>query len=421
LARAFSKTFSKTVSKTRALLLGCVVVSVVVGMAATREAAKRPVGWNAQTAAAYLDQREVWWASWPVAKRDQGTQCVSCHTQLPYALARPLLRGAMREQGLSAPEQQLLAGVTKRVEMWGQVEPFYKDASESRVYQARVAAYFALMRAANKIDPARWMRPPYAGPDPPLQDGARGSEAVLNAVILTSYSAQSGHLSATTRKAFENMWALQVKSGDDAGGWVWLNFHNTPWEGEGSAYQGAAFAALAAGMAPDGYANEGAIQPQLDLLRGYLRRKYASQLTMNKLVVLWASAKLPGVLTAAEQKALANEVFSAQQADGGWSLTEFGSWKRRDGTALVTKSDGVATGLAVVAMNAAGVAAGDKRIADAVAWLETHQDPAAGSGAGSWPGYSLNKQRDPASGVGRFMSDAATAYATLALETSARR
>jgi hypothetical protein len=197
------------------------------------------------------------------------------------------------------------------------------------------------------------------------------------------------------------MWALQVKSGDDAGGWVWLNFHNTPWEGEGSAYQGAAFAALAAGMAPDGYANEGAIQPQLDLLRGYLRRKYASQLTMNKLVVLWASAKLPGVLTAAEQKALANEVFSAQQADGGWSLTEFGSWKRRDGTALVTKSDGV--------------------IADAVAWLETHQDPAAGSGAGSWPGYSLNKQRDPASGVGRFMSDAATAYATLALETSARR
>ena len=404
-------------TQSKALLSSAALLSLLAGVAATRDAAKKPAAWDRRASAEYLDRREVWWQSWPHATRDQGTQCISCHTQVPYALARPLLRGAMQERGLSAPEQKMLADVTKRVELWSKVEPFYKDPAQTRTFAAREAVYNALMEAANRVNPMRWNGPPYLGPDPPLALEARGTEAVLNALVLASYDAEQGHLSDPARKAFDNAWALQLKSGDDAGGWVWLNFHNTPWEGEGSAFQGATLAALAVGMAPDDYRGAPAIQPQLNLLRGYLRRQYSAQPTMNKLVVLWASSKLSGLLTPEEQAALAKHVFALQQADGGWSMTSLGSWKRHDATPLETRGDGLATGLAVLAMEQAGLAANDPRLENGLAWLEKNQDPTEGF----WPAWSLNKQRDPKSDIGRFMTDAATAYATLALQNRKQR
>jgi squalene-hopene/tetraprenyl-beta-curcumene cyclase len=46
-------------------------------------------------------------------------------------------------------------------------------------------------------------------------------------------------------------------------------------------------------------------------------------------------------------------------------------------------------------------------------WLQQHQRT-----DGSWQADSLNARRDPNSGVGRFMSDAATGYAVMALKTA---
>jgi squalene-hopene/tetraprenyl-beta-curcumene cyclase len=46
-----------------------------------------------------------------------------------------------------------------------------------------------------------------------------------------------------------------------------------------------------------------------------------------------------------------------------------------------------------------------------VGWLAQHQQS-----DGTWAAASLNKQRDPASDPALFMTDAATAYAAMALE-----
>src|SRR5215469_1202689 len=69
-----------------------------------KTAASTNATWDKAAAAKYLDSREVWWQAWPPAQKDHETVCISCHTNVPYALARPLLRKSLGEQQPSEPE-----------------------------------------------------------------------------------------------------------------------------------------------------------------------------------------------------------------------------------------------------------------------------------------------------------------------------
>jgi squalene-hopene/tetraprenyl-beta-curcumene cyclase len=328
--------------------------------------------WDKKAAAAYLDERMSWWESWPSAARDHDTFCVSCHTAMPYALARPALRSALAEHGPSADESVFIDNISKRVKLWQDVEPFYSDAKNGA----------------------------------PKSVESRGTEAVLNALVLARYEAPA------TLDALRNMWALQLKAGDKRGSWIWLNFHNEPWEADDSAFWGASLAGIAAGWAPESYRKSAEVQQNVAMLADYLQREQQNQSTLNRAVALWASGKLPQLLKPEQRAAIVAEIAGKQRDDGGWSESSLviKEWKRRDGTAMEPGSDGYGTGLMVTALEQSDEASAKAAISKGLVWLEQHQDA-----SGAWLSTSMNKKRDPASDAGRFMSDSATAYSVMAL------
>jgi hypothetical protein len=193
-----------------------------------------------------------------------------------------------------------------------------------------------------------------------------------------------------------------------------LQFHNAPWEGD-SQFYGTALAAIAIGSAPGDYKSEPGVQAGLKLLRAYLQKNMETQTPVDRVVLLWASAKLPGLLTEAQQQAIIDRTLAKQQEDGGFSLASLvGAWKRKDNTLLDTRSDGYATGLVAFAFEQVAAPQVQPALKRAITWLSQNQDQKDGR----WPASSLNKQRELSSDAGLFMSDAATAYAVLALENA---
>ena len=335
--------------------------------------------WNPKLAEQYLDSRQKDWVAWPVAMAS-GVPCVSCHTGLPYLVARPALRHALGESGgPTLYEGVLVASMRATV--------VRKDANDL-----------------------------FQGLKGKIVDQVYGAQVVLSGLVLAMDDAQRGRLSPEAEKSLQRMWTLQIRSGADKGTWQWSDFDLDPWETADAAYYGAALGALATGIAPEGYQARAEIRENLAELKAYLHDGLKTQPLHNRLFLLWASAKLHDLLPESDRQAIVDEVWKKQQPDGGWTLESLGHWKKRADAPPTSGSNSYATAVVTFMIEQAGVGHTEAGIARGLAWLRTHQD----AQTGRWPADSMNHPHDAGSMPALFMSDAATGYATAALLAAER-
>jgi len=331
--------------------------------------------WNPQSAAEYLDSRQKAWFAWKPA-HGSGTfagPCLSCHTGLPYMLARPALRRKLGETSVTPFESGLLDAVRKRLHITSPAE--YAPGNRDTI-------------AAQKL----------------------GVETILSTLVLAMNDQGKGALSPDTERAFERLWALQIKEGEAKGAWHWNSFKLEPWEEPDSTFYGAALAALAVGVAPDSYQDRPAIREARIALVTYLRSHQATQPLHNRLILAWASTRMRGLLAKSDRKSILDETIAKQEPDGGWTTASLGPWVEHPGAPKAEGSDAYVTGVATYVLRRCGVAGSHPGVQRALAWLRGRQSP-----EGYWNAQSMNKSYPAGSMQLEFMRDAATGFAALAL------
>ena len=334
--------------------------------------------WNKRLAAGYLDSRQEEWFQWPRAAAPGGP-CVSCHTGVTYLLARPALRRALGEKEATPYETGLVTGLRSRLP---QNESMFRPASD----------------------------------EPKIRQNA-AVEAVLCALSLTMAETTDPTPGAETVNALDRMWSLQVREGAANGAWPWFDLDRDPWETAEATFYGAVLGGLAAGHAPASYRDQPEVRERIAALARYLRREQQAQPLHNRLMLVWAAATLPELISNEAREQIVGEVCRRQEADGGWAIESLGPWKKREEAPHSEGSDSYATALAAFTLQQAGVARSDTRLGRATAWLRSHQD----GQTGSWPASSMNKEYEPGSIPLLFMRDAATSFAALALLESEGR
>jgi squalene-hopene/tetraprenyl-beta-curcumene cyclase len=288
-------------------------------------------------------------------------KCVSCHTGFPYLLAR---------EALGDPKAPALLEVRKYLE-------------------DRVALWDKGGKGAGYLKGTGSLK---------VSEGV--TEVVAVAATLALHDARStGKIHPRTRQALGRMWELQRADGT----WEWNKTGLAPLEHDD--YYGAVYAALGVGYAPEGYAESEGAKEGLSRLKGYLRKNPPPDLH-HKAWLLWASAKLDGLMTPAQREEATKALLALQRKDGGWSLPSLGGWKRQNGRPndKDAPSDGYATGLVLYVLRQAGVPATEEPVRRGVRWLKANQ-----RASGRWFTRSVNADRS------HFISHAGTAFAVMAL------
>jgi squalene-hopene/tetraprenyl-beta-curcumene cyclase len=332
------------------------VAAVLVATASTLSA-----DWNPELAARYLDGRQQEWFSWKPAISADGP-CVSCHTGMTYLLARPALRTRLKESAPTMYEVGLL------------------ERLRSKVGEKPAGAL-------------------------------QGVETIFSAMFLSREDATQT-MSAHTQKAFTQLWTLQAADGPGKGGWRWYAANLDPWENGESGRFGASLAALALTQTPPEYRNTPTVKAQAAALDRYLTDSVSSRRLHDRLALLLARS----FITDAVHQSIVSDAFSMQQPDGGWTIESLGPWVAHPDAPPSPGTNAYATAFTTVALLRGGVPASDSRLAKALTWLQTHQDPTTGA----WAAVSMNKRYPDGSMESRFMQDAATSFASLALIEAGR-
>jgi squalene-hopene/tetraprenyl-beta-curcumene cyclase len=305
----------------------------------------------------YMEQgAEAWTSEW---------KCVACHTNGSYMVVRPLLTPQ-----LGHPQKAL--------------RDFFVSA-----LQAELAT-----------DPAD------------LRPELDSTQAVYVAAGLAIWDNHVTHrLSPETSQALSMMFKLQRGDGD----WTISDDINPPLES--SRFQLATVAARAVGNAPGWLAQQRGtpLAEKINLLEDCLRSERKMQGDYDRTDLLWAATELPGLLDPSRMQQLVEMILRHQKPDGGWSIRSFalpeelGKGNRAEKLRAELEfadptSDGHMTGLAIIVLRKAGIAAGDLRIQRGVSWLLANQ-----RSSGRWWTRSLNRDG------WQFISYSGTLYPLLAL------
>jgi squalene-hopene/tetraprenyl-beta-curcumene cyclase len=315
----------------------------------------------------YLDQAAKDWRGFH--------SCTSCHSTYAYAMART---GTVGE---GAPGGETLKTV--------------RDQIRARVLLGDNAP------------------PLFPGPQ---EQASRQTEAIMSALTLAVYDARTGgRLHADTRTALDKMWQVRGKKWENGGWkegegdtlWRWLDFGSGPWGSSREELIGPIVALIATGVAPDGYSGDPAVQQNVKAVHQWIRRN-SVPLLHHRMLLLWADAVSPGLLTTEAKAQIIAEVKGRQQADGGWSTPHLYT----TAATSASPSDGYGTGFAVFMLRRSGLAATDGAVERGLTWLKQHQRK-----SGAWHSLTVNPRLHNANQPvpARFPTHFGTAFAVMAL------